>query len=264
VADHFLYALPASDVFLIPPTVTVLAGTVDSAYPVANLWNLNPAKPFKATTTGIDLQFDFGAPVVIEFIALWHTNLSVVATVQNNTGTTWPGTVMGTLAVQARSFDGFRDNPMLDLRGQPARRYWRLTISGNATPVILGGLGMYNFLQTLNPWGPAIGLARPEEHPTVGFETDGRIEFRYSLGLRIEAFRSITVTVPRTTGLAKLKDLIRDAQGRARPFPVVIDPGSGIAQLVRFEDDELNVTGVSRDWVDVSMNLRDVGRGLAW
>jgi hypothetical protein len=113
-------------------TPTVVFGTIDPDFPVANLTDNDPSTLFKTTSSAICLQYDRGASAgfgLMSVINVDFTNLSLVEIIVSDDPTfvgtheTYPFTVTSLSK-------GFYDNPVIDLRGRPGRRYVRLYASG--------------------------------------------------------------------------------------------------------------------------------------
>src|SRR5690242_15669026 len=140
-------ASPTRSVFSYPSdelarlaTLSLVTGTVDGAYVLANLVGDNPGFPFRANEVAIDILIDHGSAKVVELVSLIHTNLRSPATVLFQTHTTTDFSSPDTsesITLTAPDADNLLDNPILYRDGAAAKRYNRLHITGNPDAVIM-------------------------------------------------------------------------------------------------------------------------------
>src|SRR6187431_2854817 len=90
---------------LLTPTWSLTAGTANSAYPVTNLGDMKPYKPFKATSGTCTMRATFGGSTTLQAIAIIGHNLAgVTITITNGAG------LSTTLVVPANTGDGMPVN----------------------------------------------------------------------------------------------------------------------------------------------------------
>jgi hypothetical protein len=251
-------------------TITDAGGTVDPAWPIANLFDGNPALPLRSTNGTLDLRFQFPGPELIWFPAIIHANASVLSTwklqadLTNDFSTPEFELSFTPSAMEGNGYwRGLWADATSFLMPVP---WWRLLVSGNADPVVIGELMLY--IALLEPrhnysWGYRIvGGPKNSIH-----ETDAGSQMGYQRAPR----RSTAHLEIETTdaGVLDLQNWHLAAGGRLRPFVVVLDPDSAFddAWMVRFTEDELDVEygiGGVRDVNRVRFGLREVGRGESW
>src|SRR5438552_2828835 len=87
---NLIYQVP-TDNLAATGTLTVQSGTEDTAYPKANIYDGNPAKPAKLTTTTGAWRWDFGSAKQLDIVAVIHHNLTAGLNVriQGNATDAW-------------------------------------------------------------------------------------------------------------------------------------------------------------------------------
>lgn len=274
---NFRYNWP-SDNLIDPLTPTVVAGSADLTYGVANLVNGNPALPFKATGTAITLQWDLGSSIALAWIELTHGNITGTISITTNAASDFSGAGEAyPLTPTAKDQDGYYDDIVAILVSATPRRYVRLVVTGNASPVIIGELWISATVRSLTH-DPAKGVQRPERRLAVQNTTPAGVAMYYDLGVREEGTRTMVVTTTRVVGETAVRAWYRAAAGPAKPF-VLLDSLTGRGQYVRWDLSsatrsdvtsskralhELVPTTKGRDWVTFTLGFVQVSRGLAW
>src|ERR1043165_9254705 len=130
--SKLVYARPSDNVIA---NATIAVSTSATGYGVANLYDGNPAKPWRATATTATIDFDFGSAQSLDLAAIIHHNLTAgLANVKlmGDAAANWAGpTLSQAFTIPAYDQDGFPVNPYLDLTGIGSRsfRYWRLSFA---------------------------------------------------------------------------------------------------------------------------------------
>jgi hypothetical protein len=225
-----LYQLPG-DNLAAGVTPTVSTGSIDAAYPAANITDGNPAKPAKFTGAAGSLVFDFGAAKAMRFVAVFNHSCSAI-TLQGNASDAWGAPSFSqAFSILAAREDGFSFNPWQDLTvPAPSYRYWRLVF----TAASIVAVGEVWFSLTVRTWPNSAlnsGGTTGESHPVVEQRTRAGVALLYD---GLTTTRSIKV--PQTTvdtDRAALATLWRSSHGRAKPFVFVRDTTIADAMLVR-------------------------------
>lgn len=258
-----LYVLPSENIGA-SASITARAGsTADPNYPVANLVNLCPAIPGKILQTAGGWDFDYGAPVALDGIALIHHNLTAGLDVRvqaHNLGNPVEEFERA-ITIPAWDVDGWSVSPWIDLRDAPAYRFWTPYVVGvNAGPVAVGEIVMASTLHSL-PTNLAPGFTEGEDHAVIEHRTTSGVSFIYLVGARS---RVQTGELPAVTdaGAEAVRDLLRDAGGRGRPFLVVPDPDVNEAWFVRSTTSRFSRQRFKVDVNRVPFALEEVSRGL--
>lgn len=127
-------------------TVSLTSGTANALYPVTNLVNRDPAKPFKATGTSCTIRFTWSGDRVLVGIAIINHNLGgLTLTLTNAAG------LNQSVPIAANGADLLCVNAPFDFSGLAAGvrtdDIWDLAISGAATPVAIGEIQMLTALR---------------------------------------------------------------------------------------------------------------------
>lgn len=249
-------------------SLTVQSGTEDAAYPKANLYDSNPAKPAKLTTTTGAWRWDFGVAQRIDLVALIHHNLTagLEVRIQGNAADAWGApTFNQVITIPAYLGDGYPSNPWLDLTGLAAYstggfRYWRLVVVGtNAAAIAIGEVWLGALKRSLTPnidWG----ARQPFERKTVEHRTDFGVSNIYDLGVTIRNMQGQLDTTDAQAAL--IQAWWRDTRGRVRPFLLVPNGDVNDAWLVRWTKNQIEPTLNNIDRNVFQMEFEEVGRGL--
>lgn len=130
-----------SDLIIPNATLSVTSGAADSGYPVTNLQDTNPAKPFKATGTSVTVQATYGGAVTARLTSFGPHNLvGATVSITNNAGTplnqaiTVPANTLGPNS-------GYSVDPFKDFSAQTSSLFatqWNLVIAGASANVAIG------------------------------------------------------------------------------------------------------------------------------
>jgi hypothetical protein len=213
---------------------SLTSGSAAAGYPLDNLTDLIPAKPFKAASgSGVTIEADFGSPEVeVELIAFVGQHNLAGATVKvDNNG----GMAQQTLAIPAVRTDGHSVCPYLDLSAvsENAGTTWTFTITGASAPPAIGEIVMYATKRSLVR-NPAYGFVDDEVHPIIEHPTDfGFVKAPYDLGVTWRTLSGLDV-LDTVANIALIRDWHRACQGRVKGSLVVLDPDVNDARFVRF------------------------------
>jgi len=257
-----VYARPGDNLIDQAVSITVQSGTPLTGYYVERLNNGSWAYPFKIAEVNLELRFAFSAPVLPAFSILGNSNLTVAAVLEGGAA---PGgaDVSASFAVPTVGADGFYSSPFIAGTGLSAKQYWRLRVTGNAAPIILGALHLgstYRTLDTTYELSPSTVLA--QRWKNVRLETAFGIELVYQQAGRREAIDGAVVVT--AAQLADLEALHQAAQGSARPIWFVPNAVVNEAWLVRLGDDGLTRRPFGAAGWAVPLPVRVLSRGLPW
>lgn len=187
----FFYQRPSDNLIAtLSPVVTVLSGAVESGYGstyLSDFSDANIGRPMRFTTTTARIQIDFGAPVAVPLLVVWHN-------FDQGLNVRWQGTNGGSplefdaaVTINAKTRNGFTYKPFLEVSAQPnyaAYRYWILDIPTNSVPVgvklWLGGA----IRQLQTDFQP--GLRSITSQADSGAVTDAGAEWHYKIPSRLQ------------------------------------------------------------------------------
>jgi hypothetical protein len=242
----------------------VTPSTEDPDYPVDNLWDSDPANPFKMTDPNGNIVWDFGTATTIDLVALIHHNIAPTADVriQANATNVWTSpTLNQVITIPAAEGDGYPVSPFKDLTAlSRSFRYWRLVVSGNSgDDLSIGEMWMSQPKKSLvhnYSWGYELGL----EKGIIEHKTDYESSAIYDLGYKIKTLDGEIQTSD--AGLAAIKDWWEQCRGRALPTLIIPDPDVNEALLVRWTVPSIKWRRDFTNNVLVNVGWREVSRGL--
>lgn len=258
-----LYCRP-SDLIIPSATLSVTSGTADSGYPVTNLQNRNPAKPFKATGTSVTVRATYGAPVTARAVSFGPHNL-VGATVSLTNNNASP--LNRSITVPANALNGLSVDPFDDfsaVTGSLAATQWNLVISGASANVAIGEWHLALELRILRI---LIASGFPESlihgntiHPT---SMGGKLKSNRGWAVRRFTGRVLVNRLTLAQDLATLRALAEDARGQYGQFLLIPDSAKNDALYVDLNVDEQSVTwqNSNRDVGYVEIEFIQVQRG---
>jgi hypothetical protein len=251
------YARPSENV---APNATpsLTAGTANAAFPLANLIDLNPAKPFKATGTSATIRFTFGGSQTIKAIVIVTHNLVGATVALTNNG----GMASQAIAIPANAEDGHSVNPFKDLSlvASNAGTQWDLAITGAANPIAIGEILLLSEWRTLTPnvdWG----IDDVDIHPAIVHRTDGGVRLVYDRGVRWRELDGL-ITGVTDAQRALLLALARDARNHVKNWPFVLDPLVNDARFLHFADERVGFKLEHLDSSPFIVRLQEESRGL--
>lgn len=265
----FIYQRSTDNVAVSATAVAVNTGSLDTDYPVANLYDLNPAKPGQLTTTTGSWTWNFAAPQVLEMAAIIMHNLDAGLDVrlQGNAANAWGApTFDQAFVIPTYREDGFPYNPWMDISTlvpSAASRtfaWWRLVVVGtNSAAVKIGEvwLGATKRQLTRNI---AWGSTRTESRPGVIHETDYLVKLKYDYGV---LRRSLDVQIENTdVSLAEVLSWGRSCRWAMRPTVIIPDPTVNDAWMVNFKTTEQSFQRALKNYNLIDLQMEEMSRGL--
>jgi hypothetical protein len=247
------YAKPA-DMVTASATLSLTAGTAESSYPLTNLADLRPDKPFKANETAATIRATFGGAKALQAVGFIHHNLhGLTVTVTNNNSM-----ASQSLVIPAIGDDSYPINPWLNIAAvTTSATQWNFAITGAAANVAIGDLILVETLRTMDiTWG----VTHSDRHPVIEHRTEYDVPLIYDLGLR---YRLFTGAVVREDQRSAITSLHRGAKGRVTPFWFVPESGNNDAMLVRFVGVELPWERVHARHSKATIDLEETSAGVA-
>lgn len=120
---RLIFTLPSDN---IAGTGTITPSTEDATYPKAGFYDLNPAKPFKMTSTTGNIVWDFGDATKVDIFSIIHHNLAAGLEVrfQGNASDSWGSpSVNQALTIPSYDADGFPVNIFQDMTSHSSRTF---------------------------------------------------------------------------------------------------------------------------------------------
>lgn len=252
-------------------TLSLTAGTANSAYPVANLVDKNPAKVCKIDSTNGTILFTFGAAQRVDLVSLIHTNLSTGATVKVQAATSSGfGSVAfeATFTIPAMLGSGVTRwpvNPWLDLTldaeySATGWQYWRITITGNAENIQIGQVWLGSNLRKFDPnveWGLADELGTPSGFNRTAYNV-AHLRRRASMQWR----RTMALEGAPDTQRDAMLALVYDVEGNSFPWLVIPDGTVNEARMVRFAEPKQRIIYKINNNSRIELPLEELSRGL--
>lgn len=247
------YAKP-SDMVTASATLSLPAGSADASYPLTNLADLRPDKPFKATGTSATIRATFGAGKALQAVGFISHNLhGLTITVTNNNSMAAQNLVMPAVGDDAYCVNGFLNISAVTT----SATQWNFAISGAAANVAIGDLILVETLRTMDiRWG----VTHADRHPIIEHRTEYDVSLIYDLGLR---YRLFSAEVVRESERSAITSLHRGCKGRVTPFWFVLDSDVNDACLVRFAGTELPWERVQPRESRAPIALEEVSAGVA-
>jgi hypothetical protein len=251
--SDLLYCLP-TDIATASATLSLTAGAAASGYPLTNLADGNPAKPFKATGTSCTIKATFSAPTTLRAISFGPHNLAGATVVLSNNG----GMGSTPVTIPADREDGLSVNPFLAFDASTATE-WTLAISGAAADVAIGEVQLIVQMRVMEL---LLGAYENEAHPSITHVTDYGVKLKYPLGI---SQRRVHGTVLLDSDVATFLTLMRTARGQNASFLLVMDSDVNDALLVDLMTDERSVTWITANSEigQIDLDFLEVQRGLA-
>lgn len=265
----FLYSWATELRNTLVPTVT--GTTSDSAFPAANLVNMNPGHPAKLAGTTGDFVIDFTTAVRIDIIGLIHHNLAAGLAnvrIQGNATNSWGAPTFSQLiTIPARNQDNHPVNPWLDLTGLAGYsaggfRFWRLAFgTANSAVISIGELAMVGVKRTFAR-GISWGSDRGRKHLGAYDYTDGGLKVGYGFGTRVRHLVGQTEPTD-TEARDSLQEWFDSARGDQRPFLLVPNTDENDSWFAKFRESELAYTRDAMNKNTFPFEIEEVGRGVA-
>lgn len=255
-----------SDNFAYGVVPTLVSGSPNSDFPIANLTDGNPAKPWRLSSTTGRVALDLGTPRNVDIAAIIHHNLTpglVDVIVQANTTNSWGAPPFGTtFTIPSYESDGYPVSPWVDLTSLGFRTYqfWSFAIaSPNGANVAIGEVVLIGTKRQLGI-NVSDGATEDTERRVSRTETNLGVEFLYDHGVTRRTFDGEIDTTD--AGYGAFKTWQRDARLSARPFFIVPDGSSNDIWMARHNDEEYSRQSIIVDRHIVQLSVKELSRGL--
>jgi hypothetical protein len=264
MAHELYFAYPSDNLLATASSITLSTGTeLDAQYELDKLFDGTWYNPFKAVEDTIAIDMEWSSPVSPALAILGNTNITVAATLLGHTDATFgSGFPDITITFGVPSVDpfGFFTSPF-QVPSVAAKAHWRLVVSANAYPVIIGELGLY---------ASALGLSRAYNLSsakrllggTVYYETPAKVGLAYEQSTAVRTIDGFFI-VQTDAELATVEQLVAKTRFRARPFFLIPRASVDDAWMVRFTLDELQVETYGSGAQRINAPIMMCGRGLA-
>lgn len=236
-------------------TLSIVAGSAANAnFPLTNLQDGRPAKPFKSVGMSCTIRATFSGSVTLRAISLGPHNLAGATLALSNNG----GMSSTPIPIAANREDGLSVNPFLQFAASAATQ-WDLAISGASAPIAIGELYLVVQMDTIEL---LLGAQEAESHKTITTPDDYGGRMKYWLGV---AQRRVHGTVLVDNNIATLRTLFRSAQGQFKSFLLVMDSSVNEAYPVDLMTDERSVSWITpnSEVGQIDLDFLEVQRGVA-
>lgn len=258
-----IYAKPSDN--LISTASVITPSTEATGYEVENLYDGNPAKPWKMTATTGNVVFDFGSATNIDLVAIVHHNLTagLEVRIQGNASDSWGSpTLNQTITIPAYDADSYPVNPWIDLSAlSNSFRYWRLVVVGtNSANVAIGELWLIGTKRTLTARNLRYGFTDGIARPLIEHTTDYGVSTIYDLGCKMRSIAGELIV--EATDLALVRAWWNDCHGRALPTLLILDDTVNECLMVRWRE---MARSDQRSWptaTSIPVAFSEVSRGL--
>jgi hypothetical protein len=215
---------------VIDSDATITPSTVDTSYPVTNLYDRIAAKVFRCTSkTTLTLEFDLGSAHPADTIAIINHNMTSGASLSLKAGDSPnPSTGIATPTYRARDiWKAFTDT---------SKRYWKLEISDGSNPAILQIGQIIIGRRIAFPVARRIGNYSPaRKRNMVKGETYAGSIYNYLLFERAQLNPSFRIGA--AADLAVFETLDQTVYGDIHPFVYIPSVAGGECYYVRKEQD---------------------------
>lgn len=260
----FIYVHPPDNVAAMG---TAVPSTEDVAYPIANIYDNNPAKPFRFDDVEGTIVWDFGAAQRIDLVSLIHHNLifGLEVRVQMNATDSWATPSLDELIlIPANELDGYPVNPWLDLTDKDGYllagyRFLRLVFEDNGVNIALGEVVLGAIKRSLTidmDWPIDDGV----ERPIVEHQTDYLVSTIYDFGVKQRTVRGTTKSTD--AGRLAIRAWWDSCRGKLTPTLIVPFPEDNEAFFVRWESEARSDRREFFDYSVIDLAWREVSRGL--
>lgn len=243
-------------------SVVVTVGTPLTGYGVGNLLSKTWAVPFKVAETAVEVRFHYAAPVLPEFPALGNSNLDVPMLLEGHSSDVWTApNVSVTLAAPTRRVDLFYTSPFSDMRNLTPQEHWRIVVTGNALPIVMGALWLGSTYREFE--AHVLDSATRSLQSRVAMQdTAYGSELAYQQGpVRLQQGAQIIV---RPDEVQDIVDWMLVNSGPARMFFVALNDAVDDVLQCRLVSSDLEMAPLGFGNQRVALPLREVSRGLRW
>lgn len=253
-----------SDNLAITATLSVNVGSAADGYPIANVADVNAARPFKFNETTGAVVFDMLIAKQVKIVAIFHANFqnALPIKIQGNATNSWATPSLDvTINMPAWHADRYPGQPWVDISavtGAGAYRYWRVAmLTANAVPLAIGDIWLGSTLRTLNlQWADTPVVGRPQ----IEHQTDYK-KMRFPLGYTARTWTGVIPLVSDTTR-DEIVNWVLDADGR----PVLFIPEHSAAipeaWLALHTTTLQALTKIASNATTLPLDMEEDGRGL--
>lgn len=221
------YCRPADN---IAPNATwsVVSGTANSAYPVGNVGNRNPGRPFKATGTSVRIRATFGSPQILLGVALFNHNLAGASSVAILSGAS-----LNQAIPIAPNQGVFCTPPILDFSAALLAQRTSTTFDIDVAGGVLGNIaiGEVALLTAIRDLRWVYGLRMKPKRLVTRQSTFGGTHLQYNKRIRI---LTASGRVELQTEEAAMRLLEEEAQGEVQPWVLWPERAVNHACFVKF------------------------------
>jgi hypothetical protein len=269
------YALP-SDLLGSAATVTATGGTVDADYPLTNLADQRPTEVCRFTTaTQVRIVWDFGSATPVDGFLLVMHNLpaGTVVTLAGNPTDAWGAPAVTATVTVLPWENGLPVNVAKDVSAtafaSTGYRFVSALFPAQAADHALGTAVWVAAWQELDR--PAIGTVRLSDvrRPSINATAYG---VTHVVERRVRQRRLKLDFIPTDDDRTRLRELLRDAEGMALAWPIVLHnntAGATESEPVYFVTlhpgtaDEQEEAWLEPGVAEVALDLLELQRGLA-
>jgi hypothetical protein len=249
-------------------SASVNSGTGDPDYLPAKLMDLKPGVPAKLTTVSGSFVRDLLTDTLVNGMLISHHNLTQATTtirIMGNATNSWgaPSVNLLITAVAPRE-DLFPVNIWVDrealvpLAATRTQRYWRIEITTNPTPVIIGEWTLFSDHRFL---GVLYGSVYDVVRPAVIHETEVGVLHTYDIGT---TYRVYVCEVLCTTAVKdSIESWFRSTQGVTKPVVIIPDPvATSEPMLMKMRKPVFSFSRQAPDIHKASLEFIEVNRGM--
>lgn len=246
-----------------------------AGYAYSALADGDPANACRFTTANGRLVADCGVAVCPQIIAFFHHNRpsTQAVTVQAHTADSWAtpditDSPAYTPFAASLEPDGYRVDAWIDRRGKTAtKQFWSAAFDDFGNAFALGEWFMSSTLRTFPGnfgflGGESFGAGADVQ--TLEQQTDGGVSFRVRRGFRREVLAGQTICSWAES--LDVIDFFKTLGGRAEPLLLIPYPDKepGLIMLCLLDQDSIRRTSVGGDGFQITVNFRQLSRGLPW
>lgn len=238
---------------ILQPTWSVTSGAANASFPVTNLGDLKPYKPFKATGTAATVRATFGGNKTLQAVAfIMHNAAGTTVTISSGAG------AITTMAFPANTEDGLPVNAykvLLALSNTTSTTF-DFAFTGLSANVAIGEILLIETVRTLQvTWGVTTG----REHLLDTMVTEYGVPLTYELGVRERTFRGEVVLESERSAMEALYD---SARGASRAWWLVPDSSVNDCLYARFAKN-LKAKFEGPRYTPIDIDVQEIGLGPA-
>jgi hypothetical protein len=250
----------------------ITPSTENSLYPIENVYDKDPSKPFRMLAVTGNIVWEFTSPENVDLLFIHGHNLeqNLEVRLQANSSNSWGAPPLNQLITipeweldenGERSVDAF-----LDLTSITPRSYafWRLVVVGsNPSFVSLGEVWLGETKRSLNV-DILYDVEEKVRKSVIQHVTEYDTDLFYRLGVKIKHFEAeIQALTP--TALKSLRDWWDSCDGPYAPTPVYYDTEADDVYgpvMVRFMDAERTDSHKFPNITNVKLIFKEASRGV--